>query len=252
MTNESPDITLERERFRNRLAAEPESAELWEEFGRFLHNTAIDAATEALAWEKVASFFPERHLGLRLGDALARSGRMREGLVHMYDFLRDNRTPFAYRVIARHLLAAGKRRRARKLLRKAFASQPSNAETIFLLGETLRNSSRTQKLELLRKSVELDPRLDEAWLALGTLQILDSDTRTEGVQSLEKACALNPNDYFVHMQLGFGFGMLDQVENALRHFKMAAQLNPDDETALRFCHQYGLLLQTTSRPEKPR
>ncbi len=242
MANESSDVALERERFRALFKESPESAKLWEEYGKFLHNETDDARAEAFVWRNVASFYPERHFGLRLGDALARSGNLREGLVQMYQFLQDNPTAFAYRIIARHLIGIRKLRRARKLLRKAILVDPENAETTFLLGESLPAELNTQNISYFRKAVEANPSLTEAWYNLGTALILDPRSRNEGVRALEKALELAPNDFFVHIQLGFGYGMLDELEHAAHHFRRATESDPSNETAMRYYNRYLQLL----------
>jgi tetratricopeptide (TPR) repeat protein len=227
-------MTLKRERLLELLDEHPESKELWLEYARLLHNELYDPRAEALAWRRVESFFPERDYGLLLGDALCRSGQWREGLILIYRFVESNPTVFAHRILARHLIAKGKSRRARKIIRNALLIKPNDAETLFLLGQALPERLEKQAVGYYRRAVDSNPRLDEAWLALGMSLIQNPDSRAEGVQALMRADQLFPNDFVTQMSLGHAYAMSGEHDKALPYFELATELDPSSETASYF------------------
>lgn len=218
------------ERYKTLIAEHPSSAELWLDYARFLHNEKCGTSEETIeALVKAAGFYQDIDFRLRIGDSLIDAGRIKEGLYAMYKYLKDHPTAFAYRILGRDLINVSKYRRARKILRKALIADPRNAETFFLTARLIEPNSKQRAVPYYRKAIELDPHYQEAWRELGWKLTAVERTRAEGIASLKRAAELDPKDVWSHLGLALGFRFVGQLENAEKHYEIAAALRPGDE-----------------------
>jgi cytochrome c-type biogenesis protein CcmH/NrfG len=89
-----------------------------------------------------------------------------------------------------------------------------------------------------RKALELDPECQEAWGALGFALIREPATRTEGLDALERAIALDPTDGLSHLSAGLGYWLSNDAAMAQYHYSKAAELRPTDSQALAYYEQH--------------
>ncbi|MGO9599953.1 MAG: tetratricopeptide repeat protein [Isosphaeraceae bacterium] len=216
--------------FKARLAENPLSGEVWLEYARFLHNSySYDLAETIKALEKAQELCPDKDLGLMLGDALIRSGNVKEGLYQIYQFLECNPKAFGYRILASHLLDLGKGRRARKYLRRALVMDPKNKETYFYLGQLISRRSKSAAIPYYRKAIELDPCYQLAWCKLGYILVRQENSRSDGIEALKRALDLDPRDGWSIIGLGLGYWLDGQEAEAEKYYELLKATFPDDE-----------------------
>ena len=133
--------------------------------------------------------------------------------------------------------------KARDAFRKAIEVEPGNADAHRGLAQTYvsqgvypsaqwlreeqmdRRRSIERAREHARKAVELDPRSELAHAALG--QILTIDGRhDEGIASMERGIALNPNNPQVHVELCIAYRSVGRHEEAARQYELSLELDP--------------------------
>lgn len=80
-------------------------------------------------------------------------------------------------------------------------------------------------------AVEKNPKAQA--LAHYTMGLLDewNEVEGQGLGEYQKALALDPDNYAIHLRLGVGYGRLGQLDKAEEFLKKAADLNPKDVEA---------------------
>jgi len=82
----------------------------------------------------------------------------------------------------------------------------------------------------LRKAIELDPALEEAYISLGTT-LGEQERFQEAVSVLRRALELNPDRSITHYNLSIAYARQKNYSNALREAVRAFQLGPSIRTA---------------------
>ncbi|MBI2653786.1 tetratricopeptide repeat protein [Candidatus Woesearchaeota archaeon] len=81
-----------------------------------------------------------------------------------------------------------------------------------------------EAIELLKKSIELNPNYFKAWLNLGA-SYLKVGSLLEAENVLKQAVLLNSSDYSAHNNLGIVYSRLNKPELAIKEFLTALRLN---------------------------
>jgi len=116
------------------------------------------------------------------------------------------------------------------VFRVALSQQPQNIKANFFLATSLeRNGETTAALNAYRELIKIAPNVAEGYLGLGVLLVkTEGATSSEGVKSLQKAVAINPNLYEAQVTLGKVFLQQSKPDKALIHLQKAVKLLPDN------------------------
>jgi len=131
--------------------------------------------------------------------------------------------------LGRALFGSGDLPNAISAFRAALNQQPQNIKANFFLATSLeRNGETTAALNAYRELIKIAPNVAEGYLGLGVLLVkTEGATSAEGVQSLQKAVAINPNLYEAQVTLGKLFLQQNKPNEALIHLQKAVKLLPD-------------------------
>lgn len=132
--------------------------------------------------------------------------------------------------LGRALFGSGDLPNAIIAFRAALNQQPQNIKANFFLATSLeRNSDTTAALNAYRQLIKIAPNVAEGYLGLGVLLIkTEGATSAEGLTSLQKAVAINPNLYEAQVTLGKVFLQQSMPEKALIHLQQAVKLLPEN------------------------
>lgn len=126
---------------------------------------------------------------------------------------------------------------------KAWWVRPDNPDTVFKIGELMRQRSTAGNagyeaeglaaLAWLRRAVALNPRQPHYWIALGRTQHW-LDDKEGALQNFQTALRLDPNNY--RFQAFYGWFLFEQGEyvEGYRWLKRSQWLNFDENTLARF------------------
>ncbi len=245
-----------------RLADDPEDAAALAERGRiFYDNEILDRAIVDLTQSiRFDSTKPEVwHL---LADAQLDNLRSREAINTMiYASSRFPERMATLLKLAEYQLIVKRYDDALATLERAGRLDKNEAEVFFMLGEVLRESDTTETaspIKAYERAAELDPRLTDAWLQLGTLHerrgnkiaerylvtatnvdrdnplpyrmLADYYSRkgrlAEAVAAYDEAIRLEPQYAEALYNSGLVLLDMDSVPRALQQFDMAVQVSP--------------------------
>lgn len=214
-----------------RMLAEehPSSGQAWYNYAVALHKECSPSAETVTALEQAQDLFLDRDLRLRLGDSLIQTGKVKEGLYQICQYLNDHPTAFAYRVLGMHLLDLGRWHRARKFFRRSLLINNQNSHIYYLFGNLLFYTSKRDAAAYYRKALAIDSEDQPAWGALGHALLERPETRLEGLEALERALALDPKDAWSMLCLAMGHWLAGQLDEADQYFKRVTAENPDKE-----------------------
>lgn len=147
------------------------------------------------------------------GFALARSARIKEGLVDLRWF------------VGKH---------------------PEDARGWYVLGVAETIEDRDRALECFNKAIALDPKLFAARYARG-VALLKSDKAAEASEDLKIVLGNDPKDFHALDALGEAQLKLNRVEEALESFRQAVELSPKER---RFLMHYATALQRAGRRQE--
>jgi tetratricopeptide (TPR) repeat protein/transglutaminase-like putative cysteine protease len=101
------------------------------------------------------------------------------------------------------------------------------ADLLRSASEALKNNNAAQAIVLLKRVVELEPRHQTAWLALGSAYLLDQDM--DGAQAaFTKQVEINPFDEKAYTALGMIYMYQGRNADAEAAFKKQLEVNPLD------------------------
>jgi adenylate cyclase len=190
------------EDFRVAIVHFKKAVELDPEYGRAY------AALAATYWEASTRFWDEA-LGFR---------RHREARFQAEQFLtkamRDP-TPLAHQVASAMLLNAQQHDEAIAEAKRAIASDPNDADGYVALAGVLSFTGRAQEaLELVERAMRLNPHFPPRYLYQLGLAQFAMNRLDVAAASLERALALNPDDYWSQRLLLATYGLLGRREDA--------------------------------------
>lgn len=132
--------------------------------------------------------------------------------------------------LGRALFGSGDLPNAITAFRAALNQQPQNIKANFFLATSLeRNGDTTAALNAYRQLIKIAPNVAEGYLGLGVLLVkTEGTTSAEGLTSLQKAVAINPNLYEAQVTLGKVFLQRSMPDQALIHLQQAIKLLPEN------------------------
>lgn len=176
-------------------------------------------------------YFPSR---LRMAHLLSKAGKLEEALQVLHETKTESNQQrvqaFLYEA---QLLREAKRPEAGyQVLQQALATLPNNTD---LLYETAMAGDKLGKYEAaeqsLRKLIQIKPDYAHAYNALG-YSLLERNVRiAEGIELVEKALQLAPDDIAIMDSVGWGYFRSGKLDESVAMLRKAYAGNPDPEIA---------------------
>lgn len=176
------------------IAERPENALFHSTLGNVLQ--AMGQGTAAISSYRQALLikpdFAEAHNNL--GIALCAQGELAEAVKsYRKAILLIPHYAEAYNNLGTSLYTSGLLDEAVQACQKALAISPNYAKALFNLGNMLQKHNPNPAVDLIRRSLMLQPDFYEAWVTLGKLLINQSDME-QASSSFKRAMALNPSN----------------------------------------------------------
>jgi tetratricopeptide (TPR) repeat protein len=127
---------------------------------------------------------------------------------------------------------AGEYAGALAVLDKGLAEQPDQTDLLYDAAMVAEKLNRLDVAEArLRRVVELKPESAQAWNALGYTLVDRTSRHAEGMEYIQRALKLAPDDAFILDSLGWAYYRMGQLEPAERYLRRAIAGRPDAEIA---------------------
>lgn len=111
-------------------------------------------------------------------------------------------------------------------------NNPNHAQALAYLGDVYVRLNRPGDARpLLEKALRIDPKIELAYLDLGTIDA-DSGHKEDALRELEAAARLAPNDVDVHWRLGRLYKSMGKTQEAKAEFEKAQHITQAADTAL--------------------
>ncbi len=225
------------EDFRAAIVQFKKAAELDPKYGRAY------AALAATYWEAYTRYWGTMALGL---------SREREVQLQAEQFLTKamhDPTPLAHQVASAMLLHAQQHDEAIAEAKRAIASDPNDADGYVTLASALSFTGRSSEaLEQVERAMRLNPHYPPYYLYQLGLAQFAINRLNEAATSLERAIALNRDDYWSQRLLLATYGLLGRRQDASKLLKMLkekdrrgifAHLDPLTIKAMAFWHPFA-------------
>ena len=122
---------------------------------------------------------------------------------------------------------------ATTLLENLLFEHPGHAQALLTLAYTYGLQHRYREaVDLYRQTLELNPNLAEARLNLATLLLFQDDKPTEAAAEFQRVLEALPDSYEAHFYLAIALERQEQTEQALLHYRRAAELDPESRDPL--------------------
>jgi tetratricopeptide (TPR) repeat protein len=116
-----------------------------------------------------------------------------------------------------------------EFLKKTIELNPQNNNAYVELGWLYNlHGRRSEAEQLFKKVLELNPQNDNAYVGLGCLY-RSQGRRSEAEQAFQKAMALNPQNDWAYIELGRLYTYQGRYSEAEQTFKKALELNPQND-----------------------
>ncbi len=192
-----------------------------------------DKPPEATQEEKDAKFAGE----LEDADARIRNNKPAEAQKLLARLLEERpEHPKAVALLGKAHYASGEYKEAEVLLTKAVVATPGDAETHYILGETLRSLERpAEAADAFRTAFELDKENSNFGLSLG-IALLEAEKASEAEAVLTEVLDIDPKAQDgtptgANTFLGDALRAQGKLDEALRSYMKAQTLNQSDKKA---------------------
>jgi tetratricopeptide (TPR) repeat protein len=119
------------------------------------------------------------------------------------------------------------------LLENFLFEHPGHAQALSTLAYTYALQHRYREaVDLYRQTLEVDPNLAEARLNLATLLLFQEEKPAEAAVEFQRVLKALPDSYEAHFYLAIALERQEQADQALLHYRRAAELNPDSREPL--------------------
>lgn len=171
---------------------------------------------------------------LRSANILVRQGKLdeaRRGVQGLQELTNEQRV-IVIQAEAGWLVQAKRYQEAYELLKNTVENLPNSPDLVYDFAMVAEKVGQFEVMEQeLRKLIVLKPDMGHAYNALG-YSLADRNERLDEAQKLiEKAIALNPNDYFILDSMGWLKYRRGQLSQALDYLKRAYAAQADPEIA---------------------
>jgi Flp pilus assembly protein TadD len=217
--------------FRTALAIEPTSIPI-------LNNLAISLAREKREVEAIDLY--KRALRLKPGDAITqrnlgvayfRDQQYKLALPLLETFSTQSRSFQAFNLTGLDMFALDRYGEAAKYLAKAHALEPSDVQTLDMLGKAyMRTGNYTAVTEVFREMMATHPESAEAHVMMG--MAYDKLFQEEdAIREYKAAASVDPKYPGIHTGLGVIYWRNDNTEAAEKEFREELSRYPDDPIA---------------------
>ena len=171
---------------------------------------------------------------LRIAVLLAKLGKLDDAREHLHTILvEDNQQRVQVVLVESQLLREAKQLNAAyQVLTQGLKKHPDHPDLLYDAGMVSSQLGKRDVFEkMMRKLIEVSPQNAQAYNALG-YDMLDRNERVqEGMQLVEQAYALTPNDAAIIDSMGWGFYRLGDLVKSVAFLRRAYSANPDPEIA---------------------
>ncbi len=171
---------------------------------------------------------------LKVAYLLNKLGKQEEARQHLRAMPVENNQQRVQVVLieTQWLREAKKYEEASQVLAQSLKKMPDHPELLYEAGMVASLMGKRDVFEkMMRKLIELKPDHAQAYNALG-YDFLDRNERVqEGMQLVEKAYALAPDDAAITDSMGWGYYRLGDLAKSLEFLRRAYAANPDPEIA---------------------
>ncbi|MEQ1837047.1 MAG: tetratricopeptide repeat protein [Candidatus Nitrotoga sp.] len=171
---------------------------------------------------------------LRIALLLGRLGKLDDARQHLHAMLaEDNQQRVQVVLVESQLLREAKQLNAAyQVLTQGLKKHPDHPDLLYDAGMVSSQLGKRDVFEkMMRKLIEVSPQNAQAYNALG-YDMLDRNERVqEGMQLVEQAYALTPNDAAIIDSMGWGFYRLGDLVKSVAFLRRAYSANPDPEIA---------------------
>ncbi|MCA9582845.1 MAG: tetratricopeptide repeat protein, partial [Myxococcales bacterium] len=189
-----------------------------------IHARRGDVAKAIAFIQPIAKYWVRNlHLQAIYADALVYAGRYDEAIKAAREALRrDERFVPAMISIVKASLRQGRNELALSVLEQAMKIDKENAELLYLRGQMYleENGRLREALDAFQKAVQLEPDYAEARMALGAQQLVGANYG-EALKNFKVAAELVPTLYQVHLNLADAYRANKEWEKAKVSFEKA-------------------------------
>jgi tetratricopeptide (TPR) repeat protein len=142
-------------------------------------------------------------------------------------------TPLAYQVASAILVHRRQHEEAIVEAKRAIAADPNDADGYAALSRALSFAGRPREaLEAIERAMRLNPHFPSTYEYLRGLALFGMDRLPDAAASLERAGAMNPDDYWSLRLLLATYGLLGRGEDAARLAEAANKTRREDRDPL--------------------
>lgn len=193
---------------------------------------------EAIGWyRQVSQGDSALRAQIRVGQLLARDGKVEQGLNHLRD-IRANNAPLAPRLLqaeADLLLEAGRSAEALQVHNEAVALSPKDADVLYSRSLALEKTGDVVgAMDDLKAVLEFDADNISALNALGYMLANHSQRYDEALALINKALQQSPEEAAIIDSYGWVLFKKGQVADAVTQLRKAYELFPDPEVAAHY------------------
>lgn len=190
--------------------------------------------------------FPAR---LRMAYLLNKNGKLKEAreVLHQTEAQHDAQREQLILIEAQLLRDAKQYDTAAKVLTQGLEKFPANQDLLYEAAMVADKQGKTEVFEsYIRKLIKIAPEHAHAYNALG-YSLLERNVRVrEGMNLVEKAYQLSPDDAAIMDSMGWGYYRMGDLAKSLEFLRHAYKLYPDPEVA---AHLGEVLWQSGARDE---
>ncbi len=174
---------------------------------------------------------------IRVGELLARTGKVEQGLNHLRD-IRSNNAPLAPRLLqaeADLLMGADRQAEALSIHDEAVRLSPNDADVLYSRSLARENTGDIDgAMADLRTILQFDADNSSALNALGYMLANHSDRYDEALQLITKALEQVPDEPAIIDSYGWVLFRMGRVGDAVTQLRKAYELFPDPEVAAHY------------------
>ncbi|MBC2717953.1 MAG: tetratricopeptide repeat protein [Desulfobacteraceae bacterium] len=188
-----------------------------------LYGPAIDQFFKALVLDPD---YAEAHNNL--ANALSKIGRSDSALKHYREAVRlESDNAYFHTNLGKELFAQNLIDEAISHFRRSYQLKPKNLENLNKLGYSLFSRGNVDEaMSFYRKALQLSPNNGETHGKIGDLLVEKKDFKNAIIHYI-KALEINSSDAQSHYNLGIAFYKMGRLDQARKHFAIAARISPD-------------------------
>lgn len=206
---------------------QPENGEAWFALATFFDEECDNPESKVKAYENAQKYLPDDDLRMQLGAAYADAGHYDRGIALLEQYVKDNPCAEGYVFLSIAFGQADRIEEAINAIKMAITIEPTFEEPYFVLGNLMKKKFPVIAIENYRKAIDIDHEYQAAWRELGAMLIHDIQTIEEGIEALNRAISLKPDDGWSHIFLAVGYWKAGRLKEAEHEYNRAIEEFPD-------------------------